>query len=108
MSLDFKQYQSATATTAVYPKSKALEYTTLGLIGEAGEIANKVKKVVRGDRDPVEQLLSIADELGDVLWYVSELATTLGFDLDVIAERNLAKLNKRKEAGTIKGSGDGR
>lgn len=109
MSLTFKEYQDGTARTAVYPQVKALEYTALGLAGEAGEVANKVKKILREDGgDPVDALIKLADELGDVLWYVSELASTLGVDLEIVAKRNLEKLAARAEAGTLKGSGDTR
>ena len=107
MSLTFDEYQEGTAKTAVYPLDKALEYTALGLTGEAGEVANKVKKILRKDGgDPVQALIQLADELGDVLWYVSELATTLGLDLSIVARRNLEKLASRQEEGTLKGSGD--
>lgn len=109
MSLTFDEYQKGTALTAVYPESKALEYTALGLAGEAGEVANKVKKIIREDGgDPVQALIQLADELGDVLWYASELASTLGVDLSIVAKRNLEKLAARQEAGTLKGSGDTR
>jgi len=109
MALTFEEYQRGTSTTAVYPESKALEYTALGLAGEAGEVANKVKKLLRqDDGDPVRALIALADELGDVLWYASELATTLGVELEQVAKRNLDKLQERKEAGSLKGTGDSR
>jgi len=103
LGLTFDEYQNRTSDTAVYPDNRAIEYTSFGLAGEAGEVANKVKKIIRGDYndDPVSVLVELADELGDVLWYVSELATTLGINLEDVARKNLAKLQARKEAGTL-------
>lgn len=89
----------------------AISYATLALCGEAGELANKVKKILRGDypsaTSPViyQQLI---DELGDVLWYVDAIAAELGQPLEVIIRRNIEKLNARLSAGTIKGEGDNR
>lgn len=103
--LTFRDYQRKAARTAIYPKSAKLTYPALGLASEAGEVAGKVKKLLRdGELDP----LALADELGDVLWYVAALAADLGYDLDAIAERNLEKLQSRSERGTIGGNGDNR
>ncbi|MCB1972562.1 MAG: nucleoside triphosphate pyrophosphohydrolase family protein [Geminicoccaceae bacterium] len=87
-----------------------LLYPVLGLLGEAGEIANKVKKIHRdnGGGITLEQALELRKELGDVLWYVAELATQLGTTLDFVAHDNLLKLADRAERGTLKGSGDDR
>jgi NTP pyrophosphatase (non-canonical NTP hydrolase) len=82
----------------------------LGLTGEAGEVADKVKKVLR-DRDGVfdlERREAIKLELGDVLWYVAQLSSELGFELNEVAEANLNKLASRAKRGQIKGSGDER
>jgi NTP pyrophosphatase (non-canonical NTP hydrolase) len=105
---DFNAYQRSAATTAIY--TDKVVYPALGLIGEAGEVANKVKKVLRdkegvfdeGDRD------DIAKELGDVLWYIAALATDMQLSLGYIASQNELKLSKRKANGTIGGSGDNR
>jgi len=106
--ITISDYQDKAATTAVYPKERGVEYTTLGLVGEAGEIANKVKKVMRGDydRDALREML--AGEIGDVLWYLAMLAEELGIDLGDIAQANLDKLASRKDRGVITGSGDDR
>lgn len=106
----FNEYQEFTRETAIYPKETALQYLTLGLTGEAGEIANKVKKVIRDDNGQLtlEKATDIAKELGDVLWYLTRLSDELGIDLCVIAMDNLNKLESRKERGTIGGSGDNR
>ncbi len=103
--LDLNQYQREARKTAVYPVELGLIYSVLGLTGEAGELANKVKKTIRdGGIDPDE----LAAELGDVLWYVSAVADNLGFKLEHIAEANLNKLRTRAEKGTLRGSGDDR
>lgn len=104
-------YQKQTGITAVYPPDRALEYLTLGLVGEAGEVANKLKKVIRGDyknpklasKIPEEVRDQIIDELGDVLWYVAQLTTVLDTRLSSCMEKNLHKLQKRQEKGTLKG-----
>lgn len=107
--LTFAKYQEESATTAVYPKERGLEYTVLGLVGEAGELANKVKKIIRGDVGNVAGVrMELSSELGDVLWYLSAIATELNVPLDDIARENLRKLFDRKERGVLKGSGDTR
>ena len=85
-------------------------YPTLGLSGEAGEVADKVKKVIRDNDSHFTDELKhqIALELGDVLWYVSALASDLGYDLEDIAELNLTKLADRQKRDAIHGSGDNR
>lgn len=112
--MNFDEYQLRAAKTAQYPASRSIEYTALGLVGEAGEVANKVKKWIRGDyksieRSQMETLQEVAaDELGDVLWYCAALATELNLSLSVIAQANLEKLADRAVRGVIKGSGDDR
>lgn len=85
-------------------------YPALGLVGEAGEIANKVKKVMRDNFGILEEdkRKDLEKEIGDVLWYLAELSTALDIDLNKVAEDNLAKLFSRKKRGVIKGSGDNR
>jgi len=101
-------YQREASTTAHYPHEQGVVYTALGLAGEAGEIANKMKKVIRGDKSITECREDLASELGDVLWYVAMLAKELGYSLDDIAQLNLAKLKDRQARNTIKGDGDNR
>jgi NTP pyrophosphatase (non-canonical NTP hydrolase) len=109
--MDFQDYQQRSRETAFYPGAGSnVLYPTLGLCGEAGEVADKVKKVLR-DRggqitDDVRDDLQL--ELGDVLWYVAQLATELGLDLEQIAASNLAKLASRAARNVIGGSGDRR
>ena len=90
--------------TAIFPEDQGLAYTTLGLAGEAGEIANKVKKVIRDGRSTD----GISDELGDVLWYLAAVANELGADLGDIANNNLKKLADRQARNVLGGSGDNR
>lgn len=109
--MDFATYQRRSRETARYPDAGANPiYPTLGLCGESGEVADKVKKVLRdqaGDFD-AHTLEGLKLELGDVLWYVSQLATELNLSLDEIAEANLAKLASRMSRDVIAGSGDRR
>jgi NTP pyrophosphatase (non-canonical NTP hydrolase) len=107
--VDFQAYQAATASTARYPGAGSNPiYPTLGLCGEAGEVAEKVKKVLRdqGGVFSPDHRAALALELGDVLWYVARLASELELDLGAIAEANLAKLASRAERNVIAGSGD--
>ena len=108
-----KEYQEQAMRTAQYPADVAMAYLALGLAGEAGEVANKIKKVLRGDYDDdpakAEAALDAAGaELADVLWYVAMLSHELGICLEDLALGNLAKLHMRELNGTIKGSGDDR
>lgn len=109
--MDFKEYQEKSRKTAVYPdKDNNFIYPTLGLSGEAGEVSEKIKKVIR-DKEGIiddETREAIKKELGDVLWYVSQIATELGLSLDDIAEKNIEKLYSRMERGKLNGSGDNR
>ena len=107
---DFNSYQRIAATTAIYPEQHKILYPALGLAGEAGEVANKVKKLVRDGplNRPKDWREQIASEIGDVLWYCAALASDLNLTLGMIASQNEEKLIARKEAGTIGGSGDTR
>ena len=107
---DLDMYQQVAKTTAIYPREQAIIYPTLGLTGEAGEVANKVKKIIRDDGNKINEGLvqEISAEIGDCLWYISVLADDIGIKLSDIANANLEKLANRKEKGTIHGSGDTR
>lgn len=109
--MDISEYQRRSRATAVYPDAgDNLAYPALGLCGEAGEAAEKVKKAMRDDGGVLtdERRDALAAELGDVLWYVAQLATEAGLDLGEIAGENLAKLLSRQERGVLQGSGDTR
>lgn len=109
--MNFTEYQRKSRKTAIYPKKgKNFIYPTLGLVGEAGEIAEKIKKVLRDKGGKVDQNAKkeMSKELGDVLWYVSQLATELGLSLEKVASGNIEKLKSRQKRGKLKGSGDNR
>ena len=107
----FNNYQQATAQTAKYPSDQALEYLSLGIASEAGEVAGKMKKWIRdGDAKMTrgEWVQAMSSEIGDVLWYAARLADELDLSLSQIAEDNMDKLLDRKARGMIGGSGDNR
>lgn len=109
--MDFREYEEKAKETALYPRiGENVIYPTLGLVGEAGEIANKVKKIERdqGGILTEETKKMLLDEAGDVLWYVSQLARELGGSLEDVARSNIEKLAARKERGVLHGSGDNR
>ncbi|HEY4916633.1 MAG TPA: nucleoside triphosphate pyrophosphohydrolase family protein [Solirubrobacteraceae bacterium] len=108
--MDLAEYQRLSRRTAEYPREAWLTYPALGLAGEAGEVAEHAKKAIRDDAGQVtdERRSAMAKELGDVLWYVSQLATELGLELDEIADTNLQKLLSRQRRGVLSGSGDDR
>lgn len=113
MKLD--EYQKMAGETAHFHQNADSQwddvvYCTLGLAGEAGEAANKVKKVFRDDRKVFskEKCEAIAYELGDCLWYLAMAAENLGYSLEQIARMNYEKLKSRKERGMLGGSGDNR
>lgn len=105
-----QQYLEFTRTTAIYPKERELEYLALGLASEAGEVAGKVKKVIRDKSGVVseETRKAIIDEASDVAWYLARLCDHFNTNLDELLEYNFQKLSARKAAGTIQGSGDKR
>lgn len=107
--MQFDYYQSQAKTTAIYPVGAEVTYPLIGLIGEVGEFANKYKKTIR-DNLPVDaEFMKYAQaELGDILWYLANIADDLGISLDEVAEDNLAKLFSRKQRGVLGGSGDER
>ncbi len=109
--MDFYTYQKNARLTAQYPNLGAnYIYPTLGLVGEAGEVAEKVKKVIRDKKGIFDDdsKKGLKKELGDVLWYISNICTEFNFSLDDIALQNLEKLKMRASKGKISGSGDDR
>ena len=109
--MDLDKYHTEARKTALYPNlGSNIIYPTLGLVGEAGEVAEKVKKVLR-DKDGIfdeNSKQEIKKELGDVLWYIANLCSEFKFSLNDVAETNLDKLEKRTIKGKISGSGDNR
>ena len=106
--MNFQEYQRKSRETAVY--NMVTIYPTLGLCGEVGEFANKIKKIYRDDNGLVSKEMydNLLSELGDVLWYVANCATDLGMDLNSVAEMNIKKLEQRKIGNKIHGEGDKR
>lgn len=105
--MEMNEFQMQADKTAVYPKNTddGLYYVAMGLAGEAGEVANKIKKLIR---DGVIDKKNVAGELGDVLWYVAMMAYELGYDLNTVAENNIRKLHSRLDRGVVHGEGDSR
>jgi NTP pyrophosphatase (non-canonical NTP hydrolase) len=103
--MNLNEYQNLARETAIYPAAASVIYPILGLNGEAGECAEKVKKQIRDGVDNTEELIL---ELGDVLWYLANAASDLGVSLDDVARLNIEKLHSRKARGTLHGSGDSR
>jgi len=109
--MDFQEYQKKSKETAIYPiVGKSFVYPTMGLAGEAGEVSEKIKKLFRdkngeADEDTKKEL---EKELGDVLWYLAQIATEFDLSLDEVAQKNIDKLFSRKERGRLRGDGDNR
>ena len=107
---DFDNYALKAATTAIYPPDRGLEYLGLGLTSEAGEVAGKIKKLIR-DKDgyvDYDAAMDLAAELGDVLWYVAMLCNHIGISMQHVADGNITKLASRQTRGALQGSGDNR
>jgi len=112
--MDIKEYQKIIELTAIYPKEVGLAYCALGLTGEAGEVAEKVKKLYR-DNDFLNKKIISEDiklllnkELGDVLWYITAISNEIGISLEDIMTVNYNKLIQRRTTNTLHGSGDTR
>ena len=118
--MDLMDYQTKAISTAIYPSGgiQGIAYTALGLNGEAGEVAERIKKIVRDDdagksREALDKAIAIrrddiVKEMGDVLWYLAAMSYELGVSLDEVAAANIAKLKSRQDRNVIKGSGDNR
>ncbi len=109
--MEFKEYQKKSRETAIYPeKDNNFIYPTLGLAGESGEIAEKIKKILRDNNGKIseEARKEMTKELGDVLWYLSQLSTELSISLEEVASLNIEKLISRKKRNKLHGSGDNR
>lgn len=109
--MNFNEYQELTQKTAAYPKIGAsYVYPTLGLVGEAGEVAEKVKKIFRDNDGVLDEAKKndLQHELGDVLWYLSQIAVEMDLSLEDIAIANIEKLASRQQREVIGGEGDNR
>jgi NTP pyrophosphatase (non-canonical NTP hydrolase) len=110
MTLNFSDYQTQASKTAIYNDADYIVYPALGILSEAGEVAGKIKKVLRDNdgRFEPDHRAAISKEVGDVLWYIAALCTDLNVDMAAVAQENLNKLNSRLQRGVLGGSGDDR
>lgn len=109
--MDFNEYQKETRKTAVYPGlGNNFSFPMIGLAGETGEVAEKIKKIIRDKNGIVDEEArrEVEKELGDVLWYLAQLATELDIALEDVVACNLEKIVSRKERNMIHGDGDNR
>lgn len=106
----FDEYQEGAVKTAIYPKREQVVYPAMGLAGEAGEVVNQVKKILRDDNYDITDArrAAIRKEIGGVMWYVAALCTDLGLNLGDVCRENLVILASRQRRGTLKGEGDNR
>lgn len=112
--MEVREYQEIIKKTAIYPKEVGALYCALGLSGESGEVAEKIKKLVRDtnyleERDYTDEFKKdLKKELGDVIWYVTALANEFNLTLEEVLESNYQKLIQRRATNTLHGSGDNR
>lgn len=108
--MTFEEYQQQAIATAIYPRECGIVYPVLGLAGESGEVADKVKKTIRDNSGVFDESIKIeiAKEAGDILWYLAALARELGISLEDIARMNIDKITSRQKRGTLHGEGDNR
>lgn len=109
--MNFDEYQKKASKTAIFPKVRErYVYPTLGLVGETGEFVEKIKKIFRDKNGKISKIdkEEIVKELGDVLWYLSQVAKELNISFEEIAEKNIQKLSSRKIRGKLHGKGDNR
>lgn len=108
--MNMNDYQRIARSTADYPDEYKKIYPAFGLCGEVGEVAEKIKKILRDNNGTFSQdaVMEIIKELGDVLWYISVLAEDLGYSLTEVADINIKKLQSRKDRNMIHGNGDDR
>ncbi|MEY4529584.1 MAG: hypothetical protein RLZZ156_305 [Deinococcota bacterium] len=109
--MDFATYQTESRKTALAVEcNHSIAYPTLGLVNEAGEFAGKIKKIFRDKNGVINEQdrQALKGELGDVLWYLTQLCTELNLSLEEVAAANIQKLFSRLERGKISGDGDNR
>lgn len=109
--MDFNKYQERARSTAFYPNlGSNFTYPVLGMSGEIGEVADKVKKIIRDNNSELtsENIIELKKELGDVLWYMANMCSELEIDFNDVAESNMQKLLDRKNRNVLSGSGDNR
>ena len=108
---DFNTYQTESRKTwGIIPMNHPIVYPTMGLVNEAGEVAGKIKKIFRDKDGQITETdkQSLKSELGDVLWYLTQICTELDLTLEEVADTNIEKLSSRKDRGKLGGDGDNR
>lgn len=110
MTLDEYQKRALTTVISSDDEFKDLLHWVLGINGEAGEVAEKIKKIIRDKNGEVSDAdkTELAKEIGDVLWYLAVFAHHLGVSFDDVAQQNLDKLQSRQKRGVLGGAGDNR
>jgi len=109
--MHFSDYQKQSRLSAIYPQmGQNFTYSLIGLVGETGEVAEKIKKLIRDKQGKLDNdyRAEIKKEMGDILWYFSQLATDLSIDLEDLVKTNLEKIKSRQTRNQIHGSGDNR
>lgn len=108
--MTFNEYKNEAIKTAIYPQNYKIIYPTLGMCGECGEVAEKIKKVIRDKQGifDADKTKEIEKELGDVLWYIANICNDLNIDFDNVAQNNINKINARVQNNTLHGNGDNR
>lgn len=108
--MTLNEYQQMALETAIYPEKYKVIYPALGIAGEAGECADKVKKIIRDNDGQIDEdkKREIAKEIGDVLWYCATLSHDIGCTLEEVGRMNYEKLRSRQQRGMLGGSGDNR
>ncbi len=109
--MKLSDYQNEVKNTAIYPnQGNNISYAVLGLTGEVGEVADKVKKIIRDNNGIIDaqKREELIKELGDAFWYLATLATELNTTLEEVAEKNILKIRDRKHRGVLHGEGDNR
>ena len=106
--MTLNEYQDQALKTSIYPDDMSIIYQLIGLSGEVGELAEKIKKTIRDNNKHFDVLkrAELAIELGDVLWYVAAMASDIGYTIEDVGNINLTKTGDRNERGTLHGSGD--
>lgn len=108
--IDIDNYQKECKKTAIYPTEYSVIYPVIGMCGETGEVAEKIKKIIRDKNSIFDETskIEIMKELGDVMWYISNIATDLNVNMSDILTMNLDKIQSRQSRNKIHGSGDNR
>ena len=108
--MTFNEYKNEAIKTAIYHQHYKIIYPALGMCGECGEVAEKIKKVIRDNQGifDADKTKEIEKELGDVLWYIANICNDLNIDFDNVAQNNVNKINARVQNNTLHGNGDNR